>query len=256
MESRIQELSKKPKKALAMARIVVPKPQEMLANQLRDSILKREIAEGESLPSERELVEQTGLTRGAVREALRLLSAEGLIQTTHGRSGGSIVTLPGREQIVSAIHLYVQGRRISVRSLLETRDVLEPFFARLAAERRTEANLIELRTLHEELVNSADNFQHFAITNVKWHNAVALASGNELLYTLWYSIAQGLQIASMAEEFDTPETLNQVIKVHARINKAIEDGNPEIAERYMAKHMGATHVRIHSMESLEIPLGK
>jgi DNA-binding FadR family transcriptional regulator len=231
------------KQRVTVNRISVPKPHDVLANHLRESILRGEIAEGEGLPSERELVEQTGLSRGAVREALRTLSVEGLVQTRHGRFGGSIVMLPGHDSMATTINRFVQGRKLPLRSLQETRELLEPFLARLAAERRTEDNLIEIRALHDELVAAKENFQEFASVNVRWHTAVAAASGNELLSTVLYSISQGVHTATAAEEYDTPETREQVIRIHGRINDAIAAKNPDLAEKSMRQHMVATSAR-------------
>lgn len=242
------------KAAAVLGPIVVARPQDVLAEHLRDRILKRDIPEGESLPPERDLVAQTGLTRSAVREALRMLAAEGLIQTRPGRSGGSVVTLPSHESVASAIHRFVKGRRISLRSLQETRELLEPILARLAAERRTETQLQGLQELHNELVACADNFRDFTLANLKWHSAVARASGNELLSTLLYSISHGVQLASMAEEYDTQETRDQVIKVHFRVTEAIASRQPELAERAMRQHMTATSARSLAPATAEVPL--
>jgi GntR family transcriptional repressor for pyruvate dehydrogenase complex len=252
----MQEGVPNPRRPLAIARITVPKPHVVLADRLRDSILKGEIPEGESLPSERDLVEQTGLTRGAVREALRTLSVEGLVHTKQGRFGGNIVTLPGHDSLKAAVSRFVHGRRIPLRSLQETRDVLEPFLARLAAERRTESQMEELRHAHVELVAAANNFGAFALANVRWHNAVAQASGNELLSSLLLSISHGVQVATMAEEYDTAETRHQVISIHGRINAAIEARDGELAERAMRQHMAATHARPLAISSIDIPLTK
>ncbi|WP_233853019.1 FadR/GntR family transcriptional regulator [Paraburkholderia sp. HD33-4] len=244
------------KKSLTVSPVVVPRAHEVLAGQLRDRILKREIPEGQALPTERELVEQSGLTRSVVRDALRMLSVEGLIQTKPGRAGGSVVTLPSHDAMASAIFRFVQGRRISIRSLQETRELLEPFLARLAAERRTEEQLQELKALHEDLVSSVNSFQDFTLANLKWHNAVARASGNELLSTLLYSISHGVQLATMAEEFDTPVIRKQVIEVHSRVNQAIESGDPDAAEYAMRKHITAS--RPHSLATLsaQVPLAE
>ncbi len=230
---------------LTISPIVVPRAQDVLANQLRDRILQREILEGQALPSERDLVEQTGLTRGIVRDALRMLSAEGFIETKPGRAGGSVVTLPSHEAMASAIFRFVQGRRISVRALQETRELLEPFLARQAAEHRTEEQLQALKALHAELVGAVSDFHKFTVANLNWHNAVAKASGNELLSTLLYSISHGVQLATMAEEYDTPEMRKQVIEIHTRVNEAIEARKPEQAEQAMRKHMAAS--RVHSL---------
>lgn len=235
-------------------RITVPKPHDILAERLRESILKGDVSEGQSLPSERELVEQTGLSRGAVREALRTLAVEGLIETRHGRFGGNFVTLPGHDFMAGAIDRFVQSRRIPVRSLQETREVLEPFLARLAATHRTDEQMAEIKRLHQHLVNSSDNFQEFARTNILWHNAIAEASGNELLMTFLLSLSHGMKAATMVEEYDTPETRRQVIAIHSRVTDAIETRNPELAERAMRHHMTATQERSVSMAAREISL--
>ncbi|WP_074173400.1 winged helix-turn-helix domain-containing protein [Caballeronia calidae] len=86
---------------LNIGRIHSPRPCDVLAGQIRDAILRGEIPEGQFLPSETELILQTGITRGAVRVALRLLAAEGLLRTRLGRFGGKIVTLPRNELLAS-----------------------------------------------------------------------------------------------------------------------------------------------------------
>jgi DNA-binding FadR family transcriptional regulator len=222
-------------------RIAAPKPYDVLANHLREAILRGEISEGDALPPERELVAQTGLTRGSVREALRMLGVEGLVQTRPGRFGGNVVTLPGKESMANAIGQFVRGRKLSLRRLQETREVLEPALARLAAVHRIDENLKELKSLHEELVASAGNFQQFSVVNIHWHNAVARASGNELLAAVLYAISYGVAVSTTTEEYDTPETRNQVIRVHSRIIDAIEARDPELAGRRMRQHISATH---------------
>ncbi|MDM0116245.1 FadR/GntR family transcriptional regulator [Variovorax sp. J22R133] len=240
---------------VTVARISVPKPQQVLIDHLRESILRGDIAEGDGLPSERDLVTQTGLSRGAVREALRTLTVEGLVQTRHGRFGGSVVTLPGNESMATAISRFVQGRKLSLRSLQETREALEPFLARLAAERRNEDDIRDLKALHAELQASVDNFQEFAAINVKWHHAVAKASGNELLAAVLFAISHGVHIATTTEEYDTAEIRKQVLHIHSRINDAIEAGKPDLAERGMRQHMSATHARpAQHLDASNIPL--
>jgi DNA-binding FadR family transcriptional regulator len=248
--------AQRPSRRVTIKRISAPKPYDVLADQLRETILRGEISEGDSLPTERELVSQTGLTRGSVREALRTLASEGLIQTRHGRLGGNVVTLPGNDTMAGAIARFVRGRRLSLRSLQETREALEPLLARLAAQRRSGADLQELKRLHEDLIASAGNFQQFAHANVEWHNAVAKASGNELLAALLYSVSYGLHVATMTEEYDTPDTRKAVIRIHSRINEAIEAGNADLAERRMREHLGATHARTVSRGAMEIPLSE
>jgi GntR family transcriptional repressor for pyruvate dehydrogenase complex len=242
------------KEAVKVSRIFVPKPHTVLSDYLRDGILSGEFAEGDSLPSERQLVDQTGLSRGAVREALRTLSAEGLIHTRHGRLGGSIVTLPTPQSMACALSRFVQGRRIALCSVQETREVLEPQLARLAAERRTEEHLVAIRSLHDELVAASPDFEAFSRANVRWHVSVAQASGNELLSTLLYAISHGVFVATMAQEYDTTETRELVIKVHARVVEAIGARDADGAENSMRAHLIAANERPLALGSTPIPL--
>lgn len=249
----MQDSTKRSRRA-TIQRISVPKPQVVLASHLRDRILCGAIPEGESLPSERDLVEQTGLSRGAVREALRTLAVEGLVQTRHGRFGGSVVTLPGLESTSIAIHRFVQGRRLPVSALQETRELLEPFLARMAALRRSDDHLSALHELHAELEGSVDRFHDFARVNVSWHNAVAAASGNELLATILYSLSHGVESATMVEEYNTAETRRQVLRAHTRIIAAIEARDADAAERGMRLHIVAANARPINLASTDAPL--
>jgi GntR family transcriptional regulator, transcriptional repressor for pyruvate dehydrogenase complex len=219
--------------AVRIKRISKPKPYEVLANQLREAILRGEIPEGDALPSERELVAQTGLTRGSVREALRVLAFEGLIQTRQGRWGGNIVTLPGNESMAHAVSQFVRGRRLSLQTLRETREAIEPALARLAAIHRSDDDIALLKSTHENLVVALDSFLEFSAVNIKWHNTVAAASGNELLSALLYSITHGIALAPTTSEYDAMDARNEVIKIHSRLNDAIEQGRPDEAECLM-----------------------
>ena len=80
-----------------IAPVIVPKASDILASRLRDLIVNGQFTPGDFLPTERELVAESGLSRTSVRDALRVLESDGLITTKVGRTGGSMVTLPGRE---------------------------------------------------------------------------------------------------------------------------------------------------------------
>jgi GntR family transcriptional regulator, transcriptional repressor for pyruvate dehydrogenase complex len=239
---------------ITVKRISVLKSYDLLANQLRETILRGEISEGDTLPTERELVTQTGLSRGSVREALRMLAVEGLLQTRHGRLGGNVVTLPGNDSIANGINQFVRGRNVPLGALQETRETLEPALARLAAQRRTDHALQELKALHEDLMAAVSNFQEFSRVNISWHNAVARASGNELLAAFLYSVSHGVAVATTTAEYDTMDTRKEVIRIHSRINDAIEARNADLAERHMRRHIVATHARASAPETMHIPL--
>lgn len=242
------------RKGVVLNRVSVPKTYDVLAAQLRETILGGEIAEGESLPTERELVSQTGLSRGSVREALRMLAVEGLVRPRHGRLGGNIVSLPNNEAMAHFISQFVRGRKLSIRTLQETRETLEPTLARLAAERRSADDVVKLKALNEDLSAAVSDRMQFAAINVEWHNAVAAASRNDLLAAFLFSMSFGVAISTTADEYDTIEVRKAAVDAHTKIIGAIEAQNPDLAFRRMEQHVRATRAVTRAREHSELKL--
>src|SRR5260370_4526948 len=156
----------------------VPKASDVLADDLRERILLGEFPEGTALPTERDLVAQTQMSRATVREALRILEVQGLIRIKTGRAGGAFVKRPDDESVADSVALVIRGRRIRMAALLETREAIEPACAQLAAKYRTDADLERLDTANEAI--SVDGPRpRFLHATVHWHVAVALASHND-----------------------------------------------------------------------------
>ena len=197
------------------------------------------MAPGVSLPPERDLVTQTGLSRGSVREALRILEAEGLVTTRPGRQGGSIARMPGDESLAKYISLFVHGRGISLLSLLQTREAVEPSLAALAAQNRTDEELAELVAVTERVEAAYADTPVYLAENVNWHCAIATASHNELLRAFMVAISSMVYKASAIEDFATEEVRKVVIRAHRRILDAIVDKDAETAHRRMARHLTA-----------------
>jgi GntR family transcriptional repressor for pyruvate dehydrogenase complex len=237
---------------LRLPRVSVPKSYDVLAAKLRETILNGDIREGESLPTERELVSQTGLSRGSVREALRMLAVEGLVRPRHGRLGGNIVTLPGKESMAHFVNQFVVGRRLSLRTVQESRETIEPTLARFAAERRSLDDVKKLRALNDDLANAVSDRAQFAAVNIEWHNAVAAASRNDLLAAFLFSMSFGVAMSTMADEYDTMEVRKAAINIHARIADAIEAQSADLAFRRMEKHVSATRAVTRAREDREI----
>jgi DNA-binding FadR family transcriptional regulator len=220
-------------------RIQVPKASDILAARLRDLILSGEIAPGESLPTERELVSESGLSRSSVRDALRLLEVEELIVTRPGRAGGSTVRLPGRSSIARSMQRFVRSHGIRLEALLECRVGVEPFLASLAATNRTEAELAEIRDIHERFRASENDVGAYKRLNLDWHLAVARASRNEVLIALMEAISQPIFDAAGYQEVTTPEIRREAIRAHGAIMKALEQRDAKLAFSRMEKHVSA-----------------
>lgn len=219
--------------------ITVPKASDILAAKLRDLILSSQIVPGQSLPTERDLVLESGLSRSSVREALRVLEVEGLISIRPGRAGGSTVQLPGRNSIARSLQLFVRSHAIRLEALLECRIAIEPFLTGRAAANRTDQELKEIQEIHARFAASENDVGAYKRLNLDWHLAIARASRNEVLIALMEAISQPIFDAASYQQVTTPELRREAIQAHGAILKAIEARDSKLASSRMEKHLSA-----------------
>lgn len=212
--------------------IKVPKSCDVLADRLHKQIIDGAYQPGAALPTERELVSATGLSRGSVREAMRILEARGLAHTRPGRYGGTVVAKPSDDFLGSHIHSYAKVHGVPLHALVETRQALEPMIAYLAAKNRTEQDLDELKAISARLDDAADDdVPRFLEENANWHNALAAASHNDLLRAFTASISTLMLDVSRIENFASADVRQLVKTAHRRILQAIEARDAEAARR-------------------------
>lgn len=219
--------------------VVVPKASDVLADHLRQYIIQGRLNPGDFLPTERDLVTESGLSRTSVREALRVLESEGLIVTKAGRAGGSVVTLPGRASVARSVELFVRTHGIRLESLLECRVAVEPTLARLAARHRTPQQLDEIRSIHQNFMASIDDVPSYKKINLDWHLAIARASGNEPLTALMEAVAMPIRDAQDYQHVTTPDLRQAAVRAHTVILKAIEEQDEQAAFKRMERHVSA-----------------
>jgi len=217
----------------------VRKAYEQVADQLRDLIVRGEVKPGDRLPNEAALSSDMGVSRATVREALRVLTAESLIRTTKGKTGGSFVVLPTADNISaflgSNISLLSQAQRVSLDEFLELREMLEVPAARLAAQRRSAADIEALELAIPDDTTGRGIEEQF-IQNRDFHSAVVETCGNTLLLIATqpvFSVLQThLQRSNLRQKF-----LDQVVTDHRAIAAAIADGDPDAAGAEMHRHL-------------------
>lgn len=220
---------------------------DTLAESLENAIAHGEYPVGTSLPSERELLARFGVSRATVREALRQLSARGLIEVRRGRKGGSYISRPSPHGMVQALNLFIKGQDIRFIDLVYAREAIEPAAAAQAAICRTAEQLKALRLLCLKCEESLGDVERFVEVNVEWHLAVAEASGNSLFITFLTSISDALRTATDLDEFDVP-TRKAVIGVHWQIFEAIRIGDSVAARRRMERHLSAYRDQLSTID--------
>ncbi|MFC5610148.1 FadR/GntR family transcriptional regulator [Variovorax soli] len=118
-----------------------------VANDIKRWIVQSHKKVGDKLPQEAALIEQMGVARGTVREALAALQAQGLITTSTGPNGGATLTQPPYERCLEAVSNFMYFEPVDIATLYALRRAVEPELAANVATRLTEANLAELDKL-------------------------------------------------------------------------------------------------------------
>ncbi|WP_394811389.1 FadR/GntR family transcriptional regulator [Gordonia jinghuaiqii] len=215
----------------------VPKASDVLANDLRERILRGDFPTGTALPPERELVTQTKMSRTTVREALRILEVQGLVVIKTGRSGGAFVQQPGGESVATSVNLLIRGQQLRLTDLLETREAIEPACASLAARYRTEQDLEAMDAANRIVADPDIPLERFLQGNVDWHLAVAVASHNELLTGFMSALSNAIYSSTENTAFVDDEVRRTTFRAHKTITDAIRAGDPAAAMRRMTKHV-------------------
>jgi len=220
-----------------------------LGQRLLESISRGDFTVGSSLPSERELMTAYQVSRTTVREALRSLSAQGLIEVKRGRTGGSFVSNPTSHSAVRSLTHFIKGQDIRFIDLVFAREAIEPAAAAQAAISRTEEKLEALRLQCVECERSIHDVDRFVEANMQWHLALAAASNNPLFVAFLTSISSAMHTATAMEEFDL-RIRKAVVGVHWQIFEAILNGDPDAARRRVVRHLAA-----YSQKLIAIDLG-
>lgn len=191
-----------------------------VAEKIRILIRKNELASGERL-SEQNLCNQLGVSRTPLREALRMLSSEGLVKIS-----------PNKGACVAEVSIE------DVFHVFETMSILEGSCARLAAERISDADLAEMERLHGQLetfyrCNDPERYMRF---NQKYHKFIQAKAGNPILS----EIVSGLRDRILLHRYRQiyyPGRLDASMEEHRRIMEAFRARDGNRAERLMKTHL-------------------
>jgi DNA-binding FadR family transcriptional regulator len=185
------------------------------------------------------MVERYGVARGSLREALRFLELQGVLSLKSGPGGGPVIETPDAHHLASTLALLLQFVGAPFRAIIETRLVIEPGIAALAAERAAANDLVGIRaclaTMREHV--TADTL--FLEENRRFHDLVAFASGNPVFRFLlpalhWISDGSGISYSDAERR--------RILRALARIVDAIEARDPERASLTMRRFFEASLV--------------
>ena len=208
---------------------------EQIVQQIEESVLNGSLKPGDQLPAERELAQRLGVSRTAVREAVKALREKGLVEAYSGR--GTFITDGTSHAARQSFDLMVKiGQQESSTHLAELRLILEPGIAALAAERIEEEYLAAMREAVAVMDRAQKDPAAYIEADLDFHLALAEAVANPLILSLIDSIV-GLLREQRIKIFNVEGGPQRGQVHHKRILEAMERRDPEMARNAMRAHL-------------------
>lgn len=208
---------------------------EQIVQQIEDSILKGVLKAGDQLPAERELAQRFGVSRTAVREAVKALREKGLVEAYSGK--GTFITNGTTQVIRQSLDLLIRiGQNEGSLHLAELRLILEPEIAALASRRIEDQLLTTMREAVATMDRSLHDPDAYIEADLDFHLALAEAAGNPLILSLLDSIV-GLLREQRMRIFAVDGGPERGQFHHKRILAAVERRDPDAARELMRDHL-------------------
>jgi GntR family transcriptional repressor for pyruvate dehydrogenase complex len=212
-----------------------PRLYEQIVEQIDTRILNGDLKPGDRLPAERELAEQFGVSRTAVREAIKTLREKGLVEVSAGR--GTFIT-----DHTSTAMRHSLGRVLRLSQgdaagdLVAVRELLEPEIAFLAAQRAGQDHLQAMRKAVEAMDAAMESPEKFIEADLDFHLALAEGTGNILIPFLIDPIVD-LMREQRTRIFNVPGGPARGQLHHKRLLEAVSRRDPEAARQAMRDHL-------------------
>lgn len=210
---------------------------DLVAHAIGRAILQGEYQVGSILPGDAELTESFGVSRTALREALKTLAAKGLIESKT-RVGTRVLGEKRWNMFDPDIltwRMQMGVDRAFLSRLFEIRQALEPLAAAAAARYRTADDLAALAKALDEMSRTPITTQEFTAADLAFHRAILDASANPFLRSIGSVIEAALAISfTISSPVDEPERLAISSRQHQAILDAIESGDPQVAADTMS----------------------
>jgi len=215
---------------------------EGVVAQIQQRIVTGQSKQGDRLPTESELAEQFGVSRSAIREAMKILAAKGLIEISPGR--GTFVTGDLSDAVAKTLGLLVQMEPKAFQDLHTIRNVLEVANARMAAANRGGDYLSEMAQAIEATgqalaaldTDPQENTERYVQADLDFHNCLAKATGNSVAVILIEAISDLLK-TSRYHIISVPGSAQKAQDYHRQIYEQVRAGCPEDAGTAMEEHL-------------------
>jgi DNA-binding FadR family transcriptional regulator len=212
---------------------------EQVANYIRDAIRRDRLRPGDAVPSEMQVSEELGVSRGIVREAFRSLAAAGLVEVRSGKR--PVVRSLDGEALTQLLHHAIVTEQIAPRQVLELRRVIEVGTVEMAAARRTAADLAEIGAAVVQMGAALDDVGQFLVGDLRFHLAIAGATQNPLVAVLVRSLREPIEdsMREVLRRRSAAASIRRYHGFHQTILQALANQDAAQAAAVMAQHFEA-----------------
>lgn len=209
---------------------------EVIASQIEQLILDRELVPGDMLPAERGLAAQFGVSRNILREAIGMLVQKGLVEVRPG--SGTYIERPTIDFLSDTLAFIVRYDMPALLEVVEARRSLEVEIVGLAAERATKDDRRHIQKILAEMEAAKAIPQVYVEADIAFHEALATAAKNRVLQLLLVSTRKALRKNISALQHNAT-VVDEAMKSHRRIFEAVQQQDPDKARQAMREHLDA-----------------
>jgi len=227
-----------------LSRVSIGRISEVIVEQVRLLIRQGQLAAGDRLPSERELCERFGVSRVTVREALRVLEANGLVEIRVGARGGAFVTVPSSRRVGEGISDLITLASLTGTEVTEARMVFELGIVPLVCQRATQEDIADLYEICDRSAAALQDDEYPLTLSAEWHTRYARAAHNRAVLMLVESLHGPMLMSLESARAIAPMHGRRGVDEHRAVVDAIAVGDEATATRVMDKHLRRTAKRL------------
>src|SRR5215211_4096281 len=211
-----------------------PKTAELVAGTLRRMVVDGQLKEGDYLPNEAELMAHFGVSRPTLREAVRVLESERLVEVRRGSRTGARVRVPGPEIVARPAGLLLEVSGATIADVMVARAAIEPVAARLLANEGTSHAIDELESILTQDIPAAYQSGRMAQVTARFHRRLVELSGNatlSMIAGMLHEITERHTAAAINERRSVPKAhYEKLVRSYRRLIELVRAGDGDEAE--------------------------